>query len=162
VRTFVIRPIDGRAYQRGDDLSLCLLPLTEILILRKRLLNCTRRARRQCFSTVSWTTHACRSIGMSSGAVSDLHQLSESRASRPSIGHLSFCVSLSQRESDCQARDYRTTKLRERDGSAASAAKAAGIRLCMKTVVGRPVRSAGISETIRTPGKAEITVMSDT
>ena len=108
------------------------------------------------------TTNACRSIGMSSGAVLDVHRLSESRANRPSIGHLSFCVSLSQRESGCQARDCRTTKLRERDGSAASTANAAGIRLCMKTVVGRPVRSAGISETIRTPAKADITAMSDT
>jgi len=70
---------------------------------------------------------------MSSGAFSDLHQLSESRASRPSIGHLSFFVSLRRRESGCQARDCRTTKSPERDGSAASAANAAGIRLCMKT-----------------------------
>jgi hypothetical protein len=99
---------------------------------------------------------------MSSDAVSDLHQLPESRASQTSIGYLSFCVSLSQRESGCQARDCRTTQLRERDGSTASTANAVGIRLGMKTVVGRPVRSAGINDTIRTPPNEDITAMSDT
>jgi hypothetical protein len=55
------------------------------------------------------------------------------------------CVSLSQRELDYQLRDRRTTELCERDVSAARTAHAAGIRLCMKTVVERPVGSAQLA-----------------
>ena len=81
---------------------------------------------------------------------------------RPSFECLSLCVSLAQREFGLPGRDCRTTKMRERDARAATAANAAQIRLCVKTVIARLAQSPGTGGRICKAEKSKTRDTSDT
>src|SRR5439155_24397267 len=70
--------------------------------------------------------------------------------------------SLGQREFGLPRRDCRTTKMRKRDARAAVAAKAAQIRLCVKTFVDRLAQSPGTSGRICKAEKSKTRHRSDT
>ncbi len=81
---------------------------------------------------------------------------------RPSFQCLSLCVSLAQREFGLRGGDCRATKIRKRDGRAATAANAARIRLCVKAVIAQLAQSLGTDGRICKAEKSKTRDTSDT
>jgi hypothetical protein len=98
---------------------------------------------------------------MSSGAVSDLHPQFETRAGdRLSVvSRLRLAVPPRTRLPSKRPPYHRIARTTRERGETANAA---GISLCTKTIVGRPVGSAAIGVTIRMPPNANIAATSDT